>query len=228
MAGPHTGGSPARHRPASPAACCRAGWPARSSGRGGCHWHRRGCDAWSPACRDPSGSGRSPRPPFCWNAGAVHRCTIPVDGVGIAEPVEQHTMQPFPHASPMPLVQTPPAGHPRAAAHLHRQKLPRDARAQHEQDAGQRRTIVQPGTSAFRLGRLRRDQRFDDRPQGVGNKRGCHAPTNRSWPVLLRTLKSRFHQCHCAIHWIWKAEGYTLIFANVGSRCHSNDCSGSV
>jgi hypothetical protein len=133
--------------PASPAACYRAGWPARSSGRVGCHWHRRGCDAWSPACRNPSGSGQSPRPPFCWNAGAVHRRTIPVDGVGIAEPVEQYAMQSLPYPGPMPLVQTPPAGHPRAAAHL-----------------------------------------LDDRPQGVGNKRGCHAPTNRSRPVLLRTL----------------------------------------
>ncbi|PNQ94982.1 hypothetical protein C1S70_31490, partial (plasmid) [Azospirillum argentinense] len=37
------------------------------------------------------------------------------------------------------------------------------------------------------------DQRFDDRPQGVANKRGCHALTNRSQPVLLRTLIPPLH-----------------------------------
>jgi len=92
-------------------------------------------------------------------------------------------MLPFPSTGPMPLVQTPPAGHPQAAAHLHRQQFPGNAGAQHKQDTRQRRAVVQARPAAFRLGRLRRDQRLDDRPQGVGNKGNCHREQGAAIPL---------------------------------------------
>lgn len=132
-------------------------------------------------------------PPFCWDGGAVHRSPFPVDGVGIAEPVEQHTVQPLPDASLVPFVQSAPTGHARTAAHLHRQQLPGNTRAQHEQDASQRRAVVQPRPPALRLGRLRREQRLNQCPKGVGDERCSHAPLNSPNAVLLGALTTSHH-----------------------------------
>lgn len=82
-----------------------------------------------------------------------------------------------PDASLIPLVQPPSAGHARTAPQLHRQQFPGNAAAQNEQDAGQCGTVIQPWTPTLRIGWFQRDQRLDDRPQGVGNKRGCHPPS---------------------------------------------------
>src|SRR5436190_4264773 len=53
-------------------------------------------------------------------------------------------MQLLPDTRLLPLAQPPPASHPRAAAHLLRQILPRDPRLQHEQDPRQHLPIVDP------------------------------------------------------------------------------------
>src|SRR5215218_4405418 len=43
---------------------------------------------------------------------------FPLYLVGFSQTVQELAVQPFPHARLLPLLQTPPAAHPRAAAHL--------------------------------------------------------------------------------------------------------------
>lgn len=46
-------------------------------------------------------------------------------------------MQALPYTGLLPIPQSTPAGHARAAAHFQRQHAPRDARTQYEDNAGQ-------------------------------------------------------------------------------------------
>jgi len=95
-------------------------------------------------------------------------------------------LRPDPGGLPPP--QPAPAGHAGATAHLLRQHLPRDARAQNEEDAGQRGAIRHARTTAFRLRGLTRQQRLHHRPERVGHKGLAHAPLNAPDPVLLGAL----------------------------------------
>ena len=54
-----------------------------------------------------------------------------------------------PDARLLPVAQTPPATHPAATAHLGRQHLSGQARAQHEKDAGQRGLILDRAATAL-------------------------------------------------------------------------------
>jgi hypothetical protein len=91
-------------------------------------------------------------------------------------------MQPVPDPSRLPVAQPPPARHPRPAAHLLGEHLPRDAALQHKQDAGQRRPVWDRWSTAFRLRPLRRQQWFDQGPQFIGYERLGHAAQNG--PIL--------------------------------------------
>src|SRR5215212_6707390 len=48
-------------------------------------------------------------PPFGRHARRVQSSSLPVDPVGLSEPVQEHPMQLFPHARLLPVAQTPPA-----------------------------------------------------------------------------------------------------------------------
>ena len=93
---------------------------------------------------------------------ATSRCGLPAPGG-----VQEGSVQALPDAGLVPLPQAAPAGHTRAAAHLLREHLPRDARLEHEQDAGKRGPVVDARSTAPGLGRFLGQERFYDRPQFV-------------------------------------------------------------
>ncbi len=57
-------------------------------------------------------------PPSCRDARAVQTRPRPVDPIRLAQPIEQSPVQPVPDPDLLPVMQAPPIGHPRAAAHL--------------------------------------------------------------------------------------------------------------
>src|SRR5262249_59648863 len=82
---------------------------------------------------------------------------------------------PPPPPPPLPPLQPPPAGHPRATAHLLRQVLPRDPRLQHKQDPRQHPAIVDPlAPRVANPTRHLRDQRLDQRPELVRDQQPRH------------------------------------------------------
>src|SRR5690242_17187617 len=83
-------------------------------------------------------------------AGAVERAPAPVDQAGLPEPVEQGVVERLPDAGLLPVAQPAPAAHPAAAAHLLREHLPGNAALEDEEDAGQRRAILDRRTAALR------------------------------------------------------------------------------
>ena len=105
-------------------------------------------------------------------------------------------MQAPPHAGRLPVAQPAPTAHAAAAFHLGRQHLPGDARAQHEQNAGQGSPIVHPGAPALRARRVGRQKRGDRSPEIVREKRASHTtptPNRPNRAVLLGALNaSRF------------------------------------
>lgn len=106
--------------------------------------------------------------PFCrWDASRVQRRPRPVNGISFSQPVEQDAVQTVPHARPLPLAQPPPARDAAAVAQLGGQQLPGDTTLQHEQDAHQRRPVVESWTATLRLGRLQREERRDHLPQFI-------------------------------------------------------------
>src|SRR3954471_13358154 len=119
--------------------------------------------------RGPAGLGGQAR--------RVERAPAPVDQPGLAEPVEQRVVERLPDAGLLPIAEPAPAAHPAAAAHLLREHLPGDAALEDEEDAGQRRAILDRRTAAFRAWRMGRKQGAEEGPEGVGNERCCHAPT---------------------------------------------------
>jgi len=94
-------------------------------------------------------------------------------------------MQPSPHAGLLPVPQPPPAAHARAALHLDRQPLPRDARAQNEQDASQSSSVLQGRTTALWTRLRGRKKRGDLLPEIVGEDRFGH-PLQRDITRVVR------------------------------------------
>ncbi len=152
----------------------------------GCRCHRRGGAAWSRACRGPSGSARSLRPPFGGKRGAVGCCPAPVDRVGLAQPVEQNAVQPRPDTRRLPVAQPAPAGHPRPAAHLLGQVLPEMAsrpslhpqRGRRQQDADGPMPVRKMNTIPARQARSGTRGRPPLGLAGSGGSRGaisCHS-----------------------------------------------------
>jgi hypothetical protein len=56
--------------------------------------------------------------PFSWHARRVQRSPLPIYPIGLAQAVQQHPMQLFPHACHLPVAQAPPAARTRSAAYL--------------------------------------------------------------------------------------------------------------
>ncbi len=106
-------------------------------------------------------------PPGSRHTRRVERGSRPVDVVRLTQAVEQHPVKPPPHPSFVPLLKTPPAGHPGTAAHLLREHLPRDTRLEYEQYARECSSVVHARATSLRLGSLFWQKRFYDRPQFV-------------------------------------------------------------
>lgn len=61
---------------------------------------------------------------FSGDGGTFEGSSPEVHPALAAEPVEKRAVPPVPHSGPLPIPQTPPARHPRAAAPLPGQQLP--------------------------------------------------------------------------------------------------------
>ena len=83
-------------------------------------------------------------------------------------------MQGVPHPGRLPVPQAPPAGYATATAHLGRQHLPGDAGLEHKDDPGQGGAVGDAWSATLGLGCLRRQQRGDESPQFVADKRLAH------------------------------------------------------
>ena len=99
-------------------------------------------------------------------------------------------MQPSPHTGLSPVPQPPPAAHARAALHLDRQPLPRDARAQNEQDASQSSSVLQGRTTALWTRLRGRKKQGDLLPEIVREDRFGH-PLQRAITRFVRRSKLR-------------------------------------
>ena len=77
----------------------------------------------------------------------ANRCAVndrprPVDPVRGAQLGKQRGVQLLPHACLLPISKTSPTCHARTTSHLLGQHLPRNTAPQHEQDAGQRLSVL--------------------------------------------------------------------------------------
>jgi len=103
-------------------------------------------------------------------------------------------MQGVPHPGRLPVPQAPPAGHATATAHLGRQHLPGDAGLEHKDDPGQGGAVGDAWSATLGLGCLSRQQRGDESPQFVADKRlahGARVPCHDQ--VLKGALSLRFN-----------------------------------
>ena len=125
---------------------------------------------------------------FRRHAGAVQRGAAPADLPRPVQALQQHPVQGRPDARRLPVAQPAPARHPRAAARLGRQHLPRDAAPQHGDDAGQRRPVRDRRPAALRLRARGRQQRRDRRPEIIRNEGTGHARHNAPDQVSLVLL----------------------------------------
>ena len=73
---------------------------------------------FEPGLRRSVGFLLTASPPFCGHARLVHRCPLPVDLIGLPQPVEEHVVQFAPHTRLLPAAQAPPAGRTRSSTHL--------------------------------------------------------------------------------------------------------------
>jgi hypothetical protein len=71
----------------------------------------------------------------------VHDRARPINLVVAREPIQERIVNQIPHTQELPLVQAPPARHPRSAPEFSREHLPRNAAAKYEDNAGQTRAI---------------------------------------------------------------------------------------
>jgi hypothetical protein len=68
---------------------------------------------------------------------------------------------------------------------------PKGCRSSARRESGQRGTVRDRRTTAFRARRTRRNQRSEQRSKGVGNKRCCHSPPGgKCMPPLLQPNRS--------------------------------------
>ena len=138
------------------------------------------------------GFGPVASPPFGWQAGAVERRPAPVQGTGIVQLLQQRAMEVRPGPGLVPIPQAAPTGLA-ATAQRRRHVLPRHARAQHQEDARQCRTVRAGWASTFRLLASRRQQRCDGGPKIVGTTRRHAVPmrSNQFCPALKARTRHR-------------------------------------
>jgi hypothetical protein len=84
--------------------------------------------------------------------------------------VEQELMDAWPDAGTTPGTEAAPTGHAAAAAHLLGEILPRNARFEDEDDAGQSPAIVEKWSTAFWMRRMRWKKQPREFPQMVGQQ----------------------------------------------------------
>ena len=136
-----------------------------------------------------TGLGPVLAPPKRPHVRAVDRRSRPVDPLRLVELREQQLVQLLPDAGLLPLAQPAPAGHPRAAAHLLRQVLPRGS-------PSAARTRSRSAPSGPRSASDRepmpprhlRDQRLKQLPQLV--RRPTASPSSPSFRTRLTTPAS--------------------------------------
>src|SRR5262249_1705569 len=92
---------------------------------------------------------------------------LEVDPVGPPEVGQQDRVDPVPGAGGLPVAQAIPTGHAATAAHLLRQVLPGDAGLEEEDDPGEDLAVVEEGSAALGVGRMRREERLDQLPEFV-------------------------------------------------------------
>jgi hypothetical protein len=90
----------------------------------------------------------------------------------------------------VPLLEAPPASHPRAAAHLLGKHLPRNSCLEHEQDARKSGAIVHPRATTLGFRRLLRQEWFDYVPKFVSYEWFRHGRRIRDHVVLLGALRA--------------------------------------
>ena len=114
-----------------------------------------------------------------WDAGSVHRGAGPVNFSSVFQLGQQPAVKLFPDSSRLPFLQATKAGGPTAAPKLPGQFPPRDGVGQNEEDSRQGRPIGDPGATAVDRRRwvMGRQQRFDFRPEGVGQEFRGHGRT---------------------------------------------------
>ena len=76
-------------------------------------------------------------PKNCSHGTSIHDGARPVDLSVTGQPVQQNEMEQLPDTTLLPVAQSSPTTHPRAAAHLLRQHLPRNPTAQDKYNAGE-------------------------------------------------------------------------------------------
>ncbi|MES1937147.1 cytochrome o ubiquinol oxidase subunit III [Salinisphaera hydrothermalis C27AD] len=123
---------------------------------------------WVHGGRGRPGWDRWPIPLFSRQAGAVDASAGPVQPISLMQLLQQHLVQPIPDPRLLPVPESTPARHTRAAAHLLGQYVPRNARAQYEQNAGQRCPIGNRRATAARAHFRLRQQRLHNGPEFVG------------------------------------------------------------
>lgn len=114
--------------------------------------------------------------PFRRDGRAVHAGPAPIDMTGAMKLLEQRAMQPLLDAGQLPVPQSAPAGDARATSHLQRQHAPGNAAPQDKPGPGQGGTVWDPRLPASCGPGRWRQKRFDDGPEGIGDKRGGHNP----------------------------------------------------
>jgi hypothetical protein len=121
-------------------------------------------------------SSPTPRP----HADRVDRRPGPVDLAVVAQPVQQPVVQLLPHPVLLPVAQSPPAGHAAATAQLPgREQPPRDAGAEHLDDAAEHGSVLDPGATPLEVGRLGWEQALDGRPDLVRDELFGHGQGRR-------------------------------------------------
>src|SRR5262245_27578441 len=87
---------------------------------------------------------------------AIDYCPRPVNLVVTRKPIEQRKVHQIPDTGVLPIAQTAPTGHPRPAAQLLRQHLPRNPASEHEQDTSETGSVRDTRSSAIRSRRWNR------------------------------------------------------------------------
>ncbi len=88
-------------------------------------------------------------PPGAGYAGPIDARAAEVKAPGASQ-LSQHQVQLVLHPRGLPFAQPAPAGHSAAKAQLLRQILPGDNCAQHEENAVERKLVIQARTSSLR------------------------------------------------------------------------------
>jgi len=123
------------------------------------------------------------RPCFFATSEASDRRTIDrrareIHLVHPAKMIQQDLLHRFPDAGLLPIAQSSPTGHPRAAAHLLRQHLPGDARFEHEDNPRQGFSIRHRRASTPRGGHVAGQVWLDQFPKFVGKQWCSHDVTS--------------------------------------------------